>query len=142
MLIVTGFLQLLLRMALIEAIVPGSGTLRILVWSVGGANILTQFGHSPLGKAHFAALSEGGGVLVGLELGVVVGELVEEDGDGQAVEDDSKGDANEGKEAAQHCLRVHVSITHGGYAYLKWTTNNHRDMNFQGLNLELNNGES
>lgn len=104
---------------------------------MGGAKVLTQFGHGPLGKAHFAALPEGGGVLVGLELGVVVGELVEEDGDGQAVEDDAEGDAYEGKEAAEHRLRVHISITHSGYAHLEGTTNNHRDMNFQGPSLEL-----
>lgn len=107
-----------------------------------GAKVLTQFGHSPLGKAHFAPFPEGGGVLVGLELGVVVGELVEEDGDRQAVEDDSKGDADEGKEAAQHSLRVHVSVTHGRYAHLERTTNNHRNVNFQGPSLERNNEEA
>lgn len=35
-----------------------------------------------------------GGVLVGLELGVVVREPVIKDGDGHAVEDDSKGDTS------------------------------------------------
>lgn len=89
---------------------------------MGGTKVLTQFGHGPLGKAHFAALPEGGGVLVRLELGVVVGELVEEDGDGQAVEDDAEGDADEGEEAAQHRLRVHVSVAHRGYADLQGAT--------------------
>lgn len=113
------FLPFLLWGALIGPTVPDIVKLIILGESVGWAKVLTQFGHSPLGKAHFAALPEGGGVLVGLELGVVVGELVEEDGDGQAVEDDAKGDADEGKEAAQHRLRVHVSVAHGGYAHLR-----------------------
>lgn len=97
---------------------------------MGGTKVLTQFGHSPLGKADFATFPEGGGVLVGLELGVVVGELVEEDGDGQAVEDDTKGDADEGKEAAQNRLRVHVSVAHSGYAHLKG--HKYRDVNFKG----------
>lgn len=35
-----------------------------------------------------------GGALVGLELDVVVRELVIQDGDGHAVEDDSKGDTS------------------------------------------------
>lgn len=128
MLIVTGFLQLPPQSELIEATVPDRLTLRVLGWSVGRAKVLTQFGHGPLGEAHFAALPEGGGVLVGLELGVIVRELVEEDGDRQAIEDDSEGDADEGKEAAQYRLRVHVSVTHGGYAHLEEITNNHRDV--------------
>lgn len=115
----TCFPPLLQQRALIGPTVPDTVTLRMLGRSVCGAKVLTQFGHSPLGEAHFATLPEGGGVLVGLELGVVVGELVEEDGDGQAVEDDAEGDADEGKEAAQHSLRVHVSIAHGGYAHLR-----------------------
>lgn len=49
---------------------------------------------------------------MGLELGVVVGELVVKDGDGHAVEDDAEGDAGEGKDAPQVGLREHVAVAH------------------------------
>lgn len=49
---------------------------------------------------------------MGLELGVVVGELVVEDGDGHAVEDDAEGDAGEGEDPAQVGLRQHVAVAH------------------------------
>lgn len=63
-----------------------------------------------------------GRVLVGLELGVVVGELVVEDGDGHAVEDDTKGDAGEGKDAAQVGLWEHVAVAHRGNTHLNYQT--------------------
>lgn len=91
--------------------------------SAGGAKVLAQFGHRPFGKAHFPPFPQGGGILVGLEFGVVVGELVEEDGDGQTVQDDAEGDADEGEEATQHRLRVDVSIAHCGDADLQGETN-------------------
>lgn len=56
---------------------------------------------------------------MGLERGVIVRELVVEDGDGHAVEDDAKGDAGKGEETAQVGLREHVAITHCGNAHLK-----------------------
>lgn len=58
---------------------------------------------------------------MGLELGVVVGELVVEDGDGHAVEDDAEGDAGEGEDAAQVGLREDVAVTHGGNTHLEET---------------------
>lgn len=60
-----------------------------------------------------------GGVLLRLELGVVVGELVVEDGDGHAVQDDAEGDAGEGEEAAQVGLGEHVAVAHRGNAHLE-----------------------
>lgn len=89
----------------------------------GGAKVLAQFGHRPFGEAHFPPFPQGGGILVGLEFGVVVGELVEEDGDGQTVQDDAEGDADEGEEATQHRLRVDVSVAHRGDADLQGETN-------------------
>lgn len=74
---------------------------------------------SPPGELHFATSLGDGGVLVGFELGVVVGELVVEDGDGHAVEDDTEGDAGEGKDAAQVGLREDVSVAHGGNTHLE-----------------------
>lgn len=59
------------------------------------------------------------GVLVGLELGVVVGELVVKDGDGHAIEDDAKGDAGEGEHTTQDGFREHVAIAHCGNAHLE-----------------------
>lgn len=67
---------------------------------------------------HLPAGLGDGGVLVGLELGVVVGELVIEDGDGHAVEDDAEGDAGEGEDAAQVGLREHVAVAHRANTHL------------------------
>lgn len=58
---------------------------------------------------------------MGLELGVVVGELVVEDGDGHAVEDDAEGDAGEGEDAAQVGLGEDVAVAHGGNTHLEET---------------------
>ena len=60
--------------------------------------------------------------LLCLQLGVVVRELVEEDGDGHAVQNDSKGNADEGEEPAQVSLGVHVAVAHGRDACLKGKT--------------------
>lgn len=68
---------------------------------------------------HIPAGLGDGGVLVGLELAVIVGELVVEDGDGHAVEDDAEGDAGEGEDAAQVGLRQHVAVAHSGNTHLK-----------------------
>lgn len=75
--------------------------------------------HGPACKPHLPSFLAEGGVLVGLEFGVIVWELVEEDGDGQAVKDDSKRDADEGKHSTQHGLRVHVPVAHSGDAHLQ-----------------------
>lgn len=68
---------------------------------------------------HLPAGLGDGGVFMGLELGVIVGELVVEDGDGHAVEDDAKGDAGEGKDATQVGLGEHVAVAHGGNTHLE-----------------------
>lgn len=60
-----------------------------------------------------------GVVLMGLELGVVVRELVIQDGDGHAVEDDCKGDTSSSQDAAQAGFREHVTIANGGNYHLK-----------------------
>lgn len=57
-------------------------------------------------------------VLVGLQLGVVVRELVVEDGDGHAVEDDAKGYAAKCHYPAEYCVRHRVSVAHRGEADL------------------------
>lgn len=64
------------------------------------------------------ALCVGKAVLLFLQLGVVVRKLVEENGDGHAVEDDTKGDAAEGHTAAQVGDRNHVAVAHSGDAHL------------------------
>lgn len=65
------------------------------------------------------AHSVGIAVLLFLQLGVVVGKLVEENGDGHAVEDDTEGDAAEGHAAAQVGDGNHVAVAHGGDAHLR-----------------------
>lgn len=73
----------------------------------------------PPGKVHLPARLGDGGVLVSLELCVIVGELVVENGDGHAVKDDAKGDAGEGKDSAQVGLRQHVAVANCGNTHLK-----------------------
>lgn len=65
------------------------------------------------------ALRVGKAVLLFLQLGVVIGKLVEQNGDGHAVEDDTKGDAAEGHTAAQVGDGDHVAVAHGGDAHLR-----------------------
>lgn len=65
------------------------------------------------------ALRVGIAVLLFLQLGVVVGKLVEQNGDGHAVEDDPKGDAAEGHTAAQVGDGNHITVAHGGDAHLR-----------------------
>lgn len=74
--------------------------------------------HRPLGEVHLPAGLGDGGVLVGLEFGVIVGELVVEDGNGHPVQDDAKGDAGEGEDTAQVGLREHVAVAHRGNTHL------------------------
>lgn len=63
-------------------------------WLSNGLTALRQPLRCPADKMDLPACFADGGVLVGLELGVVVRELVIQDGDGHAVEDDSEGDAS------------------------------------------------
>lgn len=65
------------------------------------------------------ALCVGKAVLLLLQLGVVVGKLVEKNGDGHAVEDDTKGDAAKGHTAAQVGDGNHVTVAHSGDAHLR-----------------------
>lgn len=81
-------------------------------WLNGVLAALSQLLCCPPGKLHLPTGPGDSGVLVGLELGVVVGELVVEDGDGHAVEDDAEGDAGEGEDPAQVGLRQHVAVAH------------------------------
>lgn len=83
------------------------------------SKVVAELSHSPLGKPHLPSLLQGGPVLVGLEFGVIVRELVEEDGDGQTVQDDSKRNADERKQTAQDGFWVNVPITHSGDADLQ-----------------------
>lgn len=75
--------------------------------------------YGPLGKSDLPSILRGGGVLIGLELGVIVWELVEEDGYGQTVEDDSESDADESEDTTQYGLWVDVSVAHSGDADLQ-----------------------
>lgn len=75
--------------------------------------------HCPLGKSDLPSFLQGGCVLIGLEFRVIVWELVEEDGYGQAVQDNSKSDADESEKTTQYGLWVDVSVAHGGDADLQ-----------------------
>lgn len=72
---------------------------------------------------------------MGLELGVVVWELIVEDGDGHAVQDDAEGDAGEGEDATQVGLWEHVAVTHRGNTHL-WNTKGYGEF-IRGKDLEL-----
>lgn len=65
------------------------------------------------------ALSVGNPVLLLLQLGIVVRKLVEENGDGHAVEDDAKGDAAKRHAAAQVGDRHDVTVADSGDAHLR-----------------------
>lgn len=95
----------------------------VILWLQGGlgdapSQTLGQPLPGPPHEVHLAPVPPDGCVLVRLELAVVIGELVVEDGDRHPVEDDAEGDAEEGEEPAQVRLRVHVSVAHGGDAHL------------------------
>lgn len=89
---------------------------------MGASEEVAELADGPPGKADLPSFLQRGRVLVGLELGVIVWELVEEDGDGQTVEDDPEGDADEGEDPAQRRLRVDVSVADGGDADLQQET--------------------
>lgn len=88
-------------------------------WLSNGLAALGQPLRCPTEEMDLPACFAEAGVLVGLELGVVVGELVIQDGDGHAVEDDSKGDTSYSQDAAQVGFREHVPVANGGNAHLK-----------------------
>lgn len=96
----------------------------VILWLWGGLwDAFSQtLGHllsGPPHEVHLAPFPSDGCVLVSLELAVVIGEFVVEDGDWHPVEDDPESDAEEGKEPAQVGLRVHVSVAHSGDAHLR-----------------------
>lgn len=65
---------------------------------------------------------------MGLELGVIIRELVVKDRDGHAIENDAKGDAGEGKDTSKVGLWVHVAIAHCGNTRLRGERdNNYKD---------------
>lgn len=70
---------------------------------------------------------------MGLELGVIIRELIVEDGDGHAIENDAKGDAGEGKNTSKVGLWVHVTIAHCGNTHLR----GERDNNSKDSKVEL-----
>lgn len=82
------------------------------------AALCDPLGCSP-GEVHLTAGLGDSSVLMGLELGVVVGELVVEDGDRHAVEDDAEGDADAGEYPAQVGLWEHVAVANSGNTHLK-----------------------
>lgn len=91
----------------------------VVVRVVGlGITAAIEFALQPLGELELA-LGVGDAVLLLLQLGVVVGELVEENGDGHAVEDDAKGDAAERHTAAQVGDRHDVAVADSGDAHLQ-----------------------
>lgn len=91
----------------------------VVVRVVGlGITAAVEFALQPLGELELA-LGVGDAVLLLLQLGVVVGELVEENGDGHAVEDDAKGDAAERHTAAQVGDRHDVAVADSGDAHLQ-----------------------
>lgn len=87
--------------------------------TLGTSKTVVELTHCPLGKSHHPSVLHGGRVLIGLEFSVIVWELIEKDGYGETVEDDSKRDADERKETAQYRLWVNVSVAHRGDADLQ-----------------------
>ncbi len=54
-----------------------------------------------------------------LQFAVVIGELIEEDGDWKAIQDDPKGNAAKGKYPPQKSLRIYVTIAYSRDANLE-----------------------
>lgn len=75
--------------------------------------------NSPLSESDPSSFRLGRCVLVGLQFGVIIRELVEEDGYGQTIQDYPKGDADESKHSTQDGLWVDVAIAHCGDADLE-----------------------
>lgn len=83
-----------------------------------GIVAISEFALQPLDELKLA-LSVGNSILLLLQLGIVVGKFVEENGDGHAVEDDAKGDAAKCHAAAQVGDRHDVTVADGGDAHLQ-----------------------
>lgn len=97
------------------------GTLILLLWGglwVAFSQALSHLFLGSLHEVHLSPFPSHGSVLISLELAVVIGEFVVEDGDRHPVEDNPKSNAEEGKEPAQVGLWVHVSVAHCGDAHL------------------------
>lgn len=101
-----------------QQVVGQAGSCRQVGWLSHTLAALRQPLCCPSDKLDLPACFAGGGVLVGLELGVVVRELVIQDWDGHAVEDDAKGDTCQSQDAAQVGLREHVTVANSGNAHL------------------------
>lgn len=83
-----------------------------------GILAIFEFALQPLDELELA-LSVGNPILLLLQLGIVVRKLVEENGDGHAVEDDAKGDAAKRYTAAQVGDWYDVTVTNSGDAHLQ-----------------------
>lgn len=113
---VAGFSSVL---ALVDGL-PHTGPVMHLVVRVVGLRLLAAVELAPqaLGELELA-LRVGKPVLLLLQFGVVVGELVEQNGDGHAIEDDAERDAAECHAAAQIGDRHDVTVAHSGDAHLE-----------------------
>lgn len=85
---------------------------------IASSQTLSHLLPGSLHEVHVSPFPSYGGVLISLELAVVIGEFVVEDGNWHPIEDDPESDAEEGEKPAQVGLRVHVSIAHSGDAHL------------------------
>lgn len=72
-----------------------------------------------LKKAELATDLLSGGEFVGLQFTIIVRELVVENGDGHAIENDAKGNAGKGEKSAQVSLWEHIAVPHGRDADLE-----------------------
>lgn len=100
-----------------------SGILIFLPWGrlqVASSQTLCHLLFGSLHELHLSSFPSYGSVLISLELAVVIGEFVVENGNWHPIEDNPKSDAEEGKKPAQMGLWIHVSIAHSGDAYLYW----------------------
>lgn len=112
---VAGFSSVL---ALVDGL-PHAGPVMYLIIRVG-LRLLAALELTPqaLGELELA-LRVGKPVLLLLQFGVVIRELVEQNGDGHAIEDDAERDAAECHAAAQIGDRHDVTVAHSGDAHLE-----------------------
>lgn len=87
--------------------------------TMGASKAVVDPFYRPIAKPQLPSFLQGGCVLIGLEFRVIVWELVEEDGYGQTIEDDSESDADKSEETTQYGLWVDVSVAHSGDADLQ-----------------------
>lgn len=86
-----------------------------LLWQRVGSTFSTALRYFPHGspcEIHLPSFLLESCVLVGLQLAVIVWEFVVEDGDGHAIQDYPKSNAEESKQAPKVSFWTHISITH------------------------------